>query len=66
MPVVRGSTVFPTLEAALARYRLTPPQPVPDTRTLDYVAERSVRAVAGGWTWKVDPGIFGALADRQD
>ena len=64
-PVMRGGSVFPTLEVALARYRLTPPQPVPDVRTLDYVAERSVRPVSGGWVWKTDPAIFGALADRR-
>ncbi|TDC89825.1 alpha/beta hydrolase [Actinomadura sp. 7K507] len=60
-PAVRGDTVFPTVEDALDRYRLMPPQPVPDVRILTYVAERSVRPVSGGWAWKSDPAIFGAL-----
>lgn len=57
----RGAPVFATVEEALGRYRLMPPQPVPDVRVLTYVAERSVRPVTGGWTWKADPAIFGAL-----
>lgn len=60
-PTAGGGTVFPTVEDALGRYRLMPPQPVPDVRVLTYVAERSLRPVDGGWTWKVDPAIFGAL-----
>ncbi|NVI89054.1 alpha/beta fold hydrolase [Actinomadura sp. BRA 177] len=62
----RGGTVFRTVEEALGRFRLTPPQPVPDVRVLTYVAERSVRPVRGGWAWKADPAIFGALdTDRM-
>jgi pimeloyl-ACP methyl ester carboxylesterase len=61
-PSVRhGGPVFATVEEALGRYRLMPPQPVPDVRVLTYVAERSVRPVNGGWAWKADPVIFGAL-----
>ena len=60
-PVMRVGVVYPTADEALARYRLMPPQPVADDRTLSYVAERSLREVEGGWTWKVDPAIFGAL-----
>jgi pimeloyl-ACP methyl ester carboxylesterase len=60
-PVLRIGAVYPTAAEALARYRLMPPQPVPDDRTLTYVAEQSLRAVEGGWSWKVDPHIFGAL-----
>ncbi|WP_033288580.1 alpha/beta fold hydrolase [Amycolatopsis jejuensis] len=49
--------VYPTREAALARFR-----PVPEQWALPYVrdqvAETSVRRCAGGWTWKFDPRIF--------
>ena len=45
-------------KAAIARFR-----PIPDQPTLGYitshVAETSVRAADGGWTWKFDPRIFG-------
>lgn len=55
------TTVFSTVEEALGRYRLTPPQPVPDVGVLTYVAERSVRPVNGGFSWKADPAIYRAL-----
>jgi len=49
--------VYPSREAALARFRL-----IPDQATLGYitrhVAATSVRPVDGGWTWKFDPQIF--------
>jgi len=50
--------VYPTREAAIARFH-----PVPSQPTLRYitrhVAETSVRETDGGWTWKFDPRIFG-------
>jgi pimeloyl-ACP methyl ester carboxylesterase len=50
--------VYPTREAAIARFR-----PIPDQPTLPYirayVAAASVRAVDGGWSWKFDPAVFG-------
>jgi pimeloyl-ACP methyl ester carboxylesterase len=56
---VRSPSVYPTAEAAIARFR-----PVPDQPTLPYiaahVAAESIREVAGGWSWKFDGGIFPA------
>lgn len=60
-PVLRQDVCFGSAAEGLARYRLMPPQPVPDDRTLVYVAERSLREDVDGWRWKVDPAIFGAL-----
>jgi len=49
--------VYPTREAAIARFH-----PIPDQPALPYVtahiASTSIRAVAGGWSWKFDPRIF--------
>jgi pimeloyl-ACP methyl ester carboxylesterase len=49
--------VYPTPEAAVARFR-----PIPDQPTLDYIADHvaatSVRPAEGGWTWKFDPNVF--------
>ena len=49
--------VYPSREAAIARFR-----PVPDQPVLGYiaghVAAASVRQADGGWTWKWDPRIF--------
>jgi pimeloyl-ACP methyl ester carboxylesterase len=49
--------VYPTREAAVARFR-----PIPDQPTLAYVTEHvaatSVHPSDGGWTWKFDPRVF--------
>ena len=49
--------VYPTREAAMARFR-----PIPDQPVLPYIAEHvaatSIHAVPGGWSWKFDPRIF--------
>jgi len=49
--------VYPTPEAAVARFR-----PIPDQPTLAYIADHvaatSIRAAGGGWTWKFDPNVF--------
>jgi pimeloyl-ACP methyl ester carboxylesterase len=49
--------VYPTREAAIARFR-----PIPDQPVLPYIAAHvaatSIRAVPGGCSWKFDPRIF--------
>jgi pimeloyl-ACP methyl ester carboxylesterase len=49
--------VYPTREAAVARFR-----PIPDQPTLAYIADHvaatSIRPAEGGWTWKFDPRVF--------
>jgi pimeloyl-ACP methyl ester carboxylesterase len=49
--------VYPTPEAAVARFR-----PIPDQPTLAYIADHvaatSIRPAEGGWTWKFDPDVF--------
>jgi len=53
-----GTKVYPTLEEALARFRLAPPQPCENLYIADYIARRSLKEVEGGWTWKFDPAIW--------
>jgi pimeloyl-ACP methyl ester carboxylesterase len=49
--------VYPSPEAAIARFH-----PIPDQPALPYiaahVASTSIRKVEGGWSWKFDPRIF--------
>ena len=49
--------VYPTRQAAMARFR-----PIPDQPALAYIKEHvaatSVRPADGGWTWKFDPHVF--------
>jgi pimeloyl-ACP methyl ester carboxylesterase len=50
--------VYPTRQAAIARFR-----PIPDQSALPYIkahiAAASIRPADGGWSWKFDPRIFG-------
>jgi pimeloyl-ACP methyl ester carboxylesterase len=51
---VRPKKVYPTYEAARARFRLVPEHNAAAPYILDYVAQHSLQEVAGGWTWKFD------------
>jgi pimeloyl-ACP methyl ester carboxylesterase len=56
--------VYPTVEAALARFRTVPPQARYLDYVLDHVARRSLRPVHGGWRWKFDRGVFAQFAPQ--
>ncbi|MEM1106765.1 MAG: alpha/beta hydrolase [Pseudomonadota bacterium] len=67
----RGNRIYPTLAAALARFRLAPPQPCAHHFIMDYIARHSLREVEGeggdtGWTWKFDPGIWQNFSGMDD
>src|SRR5487761_344750 len=55
--VFRVLRVYRSREAAIARFRPVPDQPVLGY-IADHVAATSVRPLDGGWTWKWDPRIF--------
>jgi pimeloyl-ACP methyl ester carboxylesterase len=58
-PRRRGpNRVYPTFEAALARFRLAPPQPCENLFAIDFIARESIKSVEGGFTWKFDPFVF--------
>jgi pimeloyl-ACP methyl ester carboxylesterase len=46
--------VYPTFEAARARFRLVPPENRTAPFILDYVARHSLKEIESGWTWKFD------------
>jgi pimeloyl-ACP methyl ester carboxylesterase len=50
--------VYENIAAALARFRLMPPQTCDNTYLVDWVGRRSLKAVEGGFTWKFDPAIW--------
>jgi pimeloyl-ACP methyl ester carboxylesterase len=54
----RPHNVYPTLTAALARFRLMPPQPCENLYLLDWVARHSLKAVDDGYSWKFDPSVW--------
>jgi pimeloyl-ACP methyl ester carboxylesterase len=49
---------YRTESEAIARFRLIPPQEQALPYVVQHIAARSVRPVAGGWSWKFDPEIF--------
>lgn len=67
----RSSRVYPTLEKALERFRLMPPQPAENYYILDFIARRSLKRApladgsGEGWAWKFDPDMWEKL-DRTD
>ncbi|MGY1740197.1 MULTISPECIES: alpha/beta fold hydrolase [unclassified Blastococcus] len=65
LPPPRPPRVHPTREAAVAAFRLAPPQPPPPAELFDPVAEYSVRPVEGGWTWKHGSQQFPTLYDEH-
>ena len=62
-PPAHPSAVYATQEAALARFRLMPPQLCDNAFILDYIARRSLKPAplgegdggGEGWTWRFDP-----------
>jgi pimeloyl-ACP methyl ester carboxylesterase len=57
-PQFRPHKIYPTLAAALARFRLLPPQTSENLFLLDWVARHSLKEVPGGFSWKFDPAIW--------
>jgi len=72
----RTNPVYPTMQAALARFRLTPLQPCPNPFLLDYIAREGLTpaplpgAEGGerGWTWRFDPFVWNKMdfTERMD
>jgi pimeloyl-ACP methyl ester carboxylesterase len=54
----RPANVYPTMAAALARFRLMPPQTAENLYLVDWVARHSLKKVEGGYSWKFDPHIW--------
>lgn len=57
-PPSRPLRIYPTREEAISRFRLTPGGEPQDPTAVQRLAEYSVVAVEGGWSWKFDPRIF--------
>ncbi len=66
----RAQKVYPTLQAALARFRFMPPQAAGNLFVADFIARRSLKRApledgsGEGWTWRFDPNMWAKL-DRS-
>ena len=69
--VDRPSRVYPTIEAALGRFRLMPPQPAGNPYIADFIARRSLKTApmpdgsGEGFTWRFDPNMWSKLDRSQ-
>ncbi len=54
--------IYPDIETAIKRFKTIPPQEHYQPHIFRHVAERSLRAVEGGVSWKFDPKLFGAVS----
>ena len=54
----RPNRVYPTEAAALARFRLAPPQACANLYAVDHIARGGLRASAEGWSWSFDPFVW--------
>ncbi len=60
----RPHRIYPTIEEAMGRFRLAPPQPCENLYIVDYIARHSLKQAPNpdgkgtGWTWKFDPAIW--------
>ena len=59
----RPHRIYPTLKAALARFRFAPTQPSANLYIVDFIARRSLKRVESGdgspgWTWRFDPFLW--------
>src|SRR5690606_21320059 len=50
----RPPKVYSSVEDAVARFRLVPPQDEAEPFVLEHIARGSLGAVDGGWSWKFD------------
>jgi pimeloyl-ACP methyl ester carboxylesterase len=56
--VIKPHKIYPDMAAALARFRLMPPQSCDNLYIVDWVGRHSLKAAQGGFTWKFDPAIW--------
>jgi pimeloyl-ACP methyl ester carboxylesterase len=54
---VAGGRIYADLAAALARFRLMPPQRHALPYLVDHIARHSLRETDGGWRWKFDAAL---------
>ncbi|MCK9541034.1 MAG: alpha/beta hydrolase [Novosphingobium sp.] len=55
---LREHPLYPTRDAALERFRLTPPNKQPNDYVLDFLGSTSLIERESGWTWQFDPFLW--------
>ena len=60
----RNPKTYPSVDAAMERFRTVPGQPSSLPFLLDHVGRHSLKPVEGGFTWKFDPQVFHRTTPR--
>ena len=65
---LRPHRIYPTLEAALSRFRFAPAQGCDNLFIADLIARGSLVEIADGWTWRFDPYLWSRfqIGDARD
>ncbi|HEX7743287.1 MAG TPA: alpha/beta hydrolase [Sphingobium sp.] len=58
-PKWANKKIYESFDAALARFRLMPPQTCDNDFIVEFIARHSLMPVEGGWTWKFDGAAMG-------
>jgi pimeloyl-ACP methyl ester carboxylesterase len=58
-PKWTNKKIYDSFDAALARFRLMPPQSCDNDFIVEFIARHSLMPVDGGWTWKFDGAAMG-------
>lgn len=58
-PKWANKKIYESFDAALARFRLMPPQSCDNDFIVEFIARHSLTPVEGGWTWKFDGAAMG-------
>ena len=52
---IKANNTYKTIKDAKSRFRLVPSQGNSLDYIMNYIADKSIKKVRGGWTWKFDP-----------
>ena len=66
MPPSKPPKIRSTKEELIQRFRLMPPQDCQNQYLLDFIAEKSIREINGGWSWTFDPSTYDHLEVGND
>ena len=65
-PRLGRQKLYPSVEVAVSRFRLQPPQPCENSFILNYIARHSIEHLDDGFTWKFDDEHLQRMAPISD
>ena len=62
---VRANNVYKKMSDIIERFRLVPSQSDALEYAMNFIAEKSIKKVRGGWTWKFDPSYMNIFTSEN-